>query len=87
MLTCTGDLSRNRRFGMSLAQGMDVEAARQHVGQVAEGVRTAEAAHKLAARHNIDIPIMQAVYEVISGQLEPMDAVQSLLARPAKSEY
>ncbi len=87
VLTCTGDLSRNRRFGMALAQGMDVKSAKQHIGQTAEGVRTAEAAYKLATRHNIDIPIMQAVYEVISGQATPMDAVQSLLARPSKSEY
>lgn len=87
VLTCTGELSRNRRFGMALAKGMSVIEAQRQVGQVVEGVRTASAACKLAARHDIDIPIMRAVDDVISGRLAPMDAVHSLLARPARPEF
>jgi len=87
VLTCTGDLSRNRRFGMALAQGMDAVKAQRHVGQVVEGVRTSAAVRRLAASHGVDIPIMCAVDEVISGRLLPMDAVRALLARPARPEF
>ncbi len=87
VLTCTGELSRNRRFGMALARGMDVAAAERHVGQVVEGVRTSAAVCRLAERHGVDVPIMRAVNEVISGQLAPMDAVHALLARPPRPEF
>ncbi len=87
VLTCTGELSRNRRFGMALARGMDVVEARRQVGQVVEGERTAAAVCQLADRHSVDIPIMRAVHEVISGRLAPMAAVQALLARPPRPEF
>jgi len=87
VLTCTGDLSRNRRFGMALAHGMGAAEAERHVGQVVEGVRTATAACRLAAGHGVEIPIMHAVHEVIRGNITPETAVQALLARPSRPEF
>jgi len=86
VLTCTGELSRNRRMGIALAQGMDARAAREHIGQVVEGIRTADAAVQLADKYGIEIPIMAAVHAVLQGKQTPMDAVQALLARPEKVE-
>ena len=86
VLTCTGELSRNRQMGMALAGGMSVEAARNHVGQIVEGEKTAIAACKLAEKHNIEMPIAQSVRAVLQGELEASEAVSRLLARPQKSE-
>jgi len=86
VLTCTGELSRNRQMGMLLAQGLSVEAAREKVGQVVEGEKTAIAACKLAEKQGIDMPIAQSVRAVLLDQLTARDAVQQLLARPEKSE-
>jgi len=86
VLTCTGSLSRNRKMGMALASGMDVDAARIHVGQVVEGERSALAACRLAESMHIDMPISQSVQALLSGQISPKEAVQTLLSRPEKNE-
>lgn len=86
VLTCTGELSRNRRMGMLLAEGLAVDEARNQIGQVVEGEKTAIAACKLAEKHAIDMPIAQSVRTVLLGRISASDAVQQLLARPEKSE-
>ncbi|MDQ6954037.1 MAG: NAD(P)H-dependent glycerol-3-phosphate dehydrogenase [Mariprofundaceae bacterium] len=86
VLTCTGSLSRNRKMGMALASGMDVNAARMHVGQVVEGERSALAACRLAKNMGIDMPITQGVQALLSGKVSPQQVVQTLLARPEKNE-
>ncbi|MDX8388103.1 MAG: NAD(P)H-dependent glycerol-3-phosphate dehydrogenase [Ghiorsea sp.] len=86
LLTCTGDLSRNRKMGMALASGMSVDAARKHVGQVVEGEKTAAAAVLLAKRYDIDMPITQMVHAVLSGSISSERAVEFLLARPERTE-
>ncbi|MDQ6974813.1 MAG: NAD(P)H-dependent glycerol-3-phosphate dehydrogenase [Mariprofundaceae bacterium] len=86
VLTCTGDLSRNRKMGQALASGMDVGQARAHVGQVVEGERSALAACRLSQKMNIDMPITQSVQALLSGQLSAQEAVQQLLMRPEKNE-
>jgi glycerol-3-phosphate dehydrogenase (NAD(P)+) len=86
VLTCTGDLSRNRRMGLMLARGMDVDTAKREVGQTVEGLRTAAAARDLAAKHGLEVPIIEVVYAVINGGMTPAGAVQSLLSRPEKAE-
>lgn len=86
VLTCTGELSRNRKMGMALAKGMSVEAARAHVGQIVEGEKTAFAACKLAEKHGIDMPISQIVRAVLLDEISGAKAVELLLARPEKSE-
>jgi glycerol-3-phosphate dehydrogenase (NAD(P)+) len=86
LLTCTGDLSRNRQMGIALASGMSVDDARKHVGQVVEGEKTAAAAVLLAKQYQIDMPITQMVHAVLSGSISSEKAVQSLLARPERTE-
>jgi len=87
VLTCTGGLSRNRRFGMALAQGMDVARAQAHIGQVVEGVRTSQAAHALAARLDVEAPLMESVYQILRGEIGLTDAVRELMERPERSEF
>lgn len=87
VLTCTGDLSRNRRFGYALAKGASSKEAKQKIGQAVEGVQTAEAACRLARKHHVDAPIMNTVYQLIKGEITPANAVESLMRRSGKSEY
>jgi glycerol-3-phosphate dehydrogenase (NAD(P)+) len=86
ILTATGDLSRNRRVGLRLAQGVPLETILSELGHVAEGVHSARSALALAARHDVDLPITQAVCAVLFEGLEPMRAVGNLLAREPKRE-
>lgn len=87
VLTCTGELSRNRRLGMALAEGLQTDAAQARIGQVAEGVRTAAAAHAMAQAMAVDVPLMEAVNLVLLGRLEAATAVSRLMARPERSEF
>jgi len=82
VLTCTGELSRNRRFGEAVAKGSGVEDAIVHIGQVVEGVRTAAAVASLATRLEIELPLMQTVHHVLSGALSLECAVWTLMSRP-----
>jgi len=86
VLTCTSDLSRNRRLGLALARGVTLDTAKEEIGQVIEGVRTAEAAYGLAQEKHIETPIIAAVHQVIQGRVTALDAVRSLLQRAEKSE-
>lgn len=86
VLTCTGDLSRNRRVGMRLAQGESLPAIVAALGHVAEGVRAARAARVLAAHHGIDMPICEAVDRVLHEGLSPREAVLELLRREPRPE-
>jgi len=86
VLTCTGSLSRNRRLGMAIATGADVGAAIHQIGQVVEGVRTAEAAHELAAQLGVEVPLMSAVHAVLKGRIDIREAIVELMSRPERSE-
>jgi glycerol-3-phosphate dehydrogenase (NAD(P)+) len=87
ILTCTGDLSRNRRVGLRLAAGASLEAVLRELGHVAEGVSTAREVGKLAASLGIEMPITRAVCRIIDGAVPARDAVQELLRRDPKAEY
>jgi glycerol-3-phosphate dehydrogenase (NAD(P)+) len=87
VLTCTGELSRNRRLGLALAQGVTAQQAQARIGQVVEGVRTAEAAHAMAQALGVDVPLMQAVHLVLRNELDPATAASQLMARPERSEF
>lgn len=86
VLTCTGDLSRNRRVGLSLAAGRSLAETVAELGHVAEGVACAEVVHARARECGVDLPIVAAVLDVLSGRLAPRDAVLSLLSREPKRE-
>jgi len=86
ILTCTGELSRNRRVGLALAQGKKLDDILRELGHVAEGVYTAAAVEKRALELGIDMPITRAVCAVLFGKVSPRDAVEQLLARDPKGE-
>jgi glycerol-3-phosphate dehydrogenase (NAD(P)+) len=86
VLTCTGDLSRNRRVGLELAAGRSLEAIVEGMQEVAEGVRTTRAACALAATHGVEMPISETVRQVLDGELPAAGAVEVLMTRQLRSE-
>jgi glycerol-3-phosphate dehydrogenase (NAD(P)+) len=86
VLTCTGDLSRNRRVGLALAQGKRLPAILAELGHVAEGVTAATAARALAAHHGVEMPICEVVCRVLHEDLPVRLAVEELLRREPRSE-
>ena len=86
ILTCTGDLSRNRRVGLALAEGRSLPQILEALGHVAEGVLTTETVVRRAHEQGVDMPITCAVHEVIQGRLAPRDAVEQLMTREARTE-
>ncbi len=86
ILTATGDLSRNRRVGLALAQGRALDTILRDLGHVAEGVRSAREIAKRAAAKGIDMPVTQAVNAVLEGRLTAAAAVEQLLSRDPRAE-
>ncbi|MGA8009616.1 MAG: NAD(P)H-dependent glycerol-3-phosphate dehydrogenase [Thiomonas sp.] len=86
VLTATGDLSRNRRVGLALAQGQSLEHIVAALGHVAEGVHTAQTALKLARAHRVAMPITEAVSRLLDGKLTPQAALDGLLQRQPRGE-
>lgn len=87
ILTCTGDLSRNRRVGLGLAQGMPLTEILAGLGHTAEGVYSAREVARLAAKLGIEMPITQAVCRVLDDPAAAGAAVKELLQREPKPEY
>jgi len=86
VLTCTGDLSRNRQVGLALAKGEPLVSIKERLGQVAEGVGTSKVAAALAERAGVEMPITQQVMNVLHRGQPPAVAVATLLARELKPE-
>jgi len=86
LLTCTGDLSRNRRVGLGLGSGHKLEEIVADLGEVAEGVETTRAAVRLAARLGVEAPISSQVRAVLDGEKTPQEAGLALMTRQLKSE-
>lgn len=86
VLTCTGDLSRNRSVGLELGRGRRLEEILAGMAEVAEGVRTTHAACELAGRAGVELPIAGMVREVLDGRLAPAAAVEKLMTRELKHE-
>ncbi len=86
ILTCTGELSRNRRVGLMLAEGLSVGDILARLGHVAEGVFTAKEVKRLAEAKGIEMPITRAVCAVLYDALPPREAVQMLLSRDPREE-
>jgi len=87
VLTCTGDLSRNRRVGLALAAGKALPQIITELGHVAEGIAAATAVRSLARHHRLDMPICEVVYRVLHEGLAPRDAVLALLRREPRPEH
>lgn len=86
VLTATGDLSRNRKVGLLLAQGLSLEQAVTSLGHVAEGVYSARTVHQRARQLGVDMPITEAVVELLDGRLKASEAVQVLMGRGPRGE-
>lgn len=86
ILTCTGDLSRNRQLGLRLAAGEGLEGALRGLGHVAEGATTALEAAGLAVELGVETPITQAVAQILRQEIPPREAVSGLLSRNLKDE-
>ncbi|MEH0165334.1 NAD(P)H-dependent glycerol-3-phosphate dehydrogenase [Roseateles microcysteis] len=87
VLTATGDLSRNRRVGLMLAEGLDLKQILQRLGHVAEGVYSAPTVLARAQASGVEMPITAAVVEVLDGRLSVLDAIDVLMGRQARSEH
>lgn len=86
VLTCTGDLSRNRQVGLALGRGENLAEVLARLGQVAEGVATARIAAALAAKVSVPMPITANVAAVLFGNKSPREAMTGILARDARAE-
>lgn len=87
VLTCTGDLSRNRRLGLALGRGVPIDEAVREIGQVVESVITADEVARLASQHGLDLPIASGVRAVLHGEVTPVEGLRALMAREQKPEY
>ncbi len=86
VLTATGNLSRNRKFGYLIGKGLSINKALEEVNQVVEGVKTVKAIKKLIDIYNLELPISEMVYRVVYENLPINEAVKSLMTRELKSE-
>ncbi|MFB9136456.1 NAD(P)H-dependent glycerol-3-phosphate dehydrogenase [Vibrio olivae] len=86
VLTCTDNQSRNRRFGLALGQGKDVDTAQDDIGQVVEGYRNTKEVWMLAQRKGVEMPIVEQIYQVLYQGKDAKMAAQDLLARDKKTE-
>jgi glycerol-3-phosphate dehydrogenase (NAD(P)+) len=86
VLTCAGDLSRNRRVGIQIAQGTSVQQVTRGTRMVAEGIRNTRSVYRLARSLKVEMPIVEQMYKVIYEGKEPADAVRDLMQRSLKPE-
>lgn len=86
VLTCTGDLSRNRHVGVELGRGRSLDDILSGMRMVAEGIRTTRAALDLGARHDIELPIAAQMGAVLDGRRSPREAVEALMGRRQRPE-
>jgi len=86
VLTCTGELSRNRAVGIQLAQGRKLDEIVGSMRMVAEGIKTTTAAVELARRHGVEMPIAEQMHQMLHHGLDPREAVRRLMERSLKGE-
>lgn len=86
VLTCTGDLSRNRRVGIELGRGRTLPEILAGLRMVAEGVRTTRAALALGQQHGVELPIAAQMAAVLDGRISPLQAVETLMGRRQRPE-
>jgi glycerol-3-phosphate dehydrogenase (NAD(P)+) len=86
VLTCTGELSRNRTVGVELGRGRKLDDIIGSMRMVAEGVKTTAAAVALAAKHRVEMPITRQVHRILEGKVSPREAIRELMERSLKEE-
>ena len=87
ILTCMGDLSRNRQTGLRLGKGEKIEDILKSTPHVSEGVPTSKAVHEIAAKKDLDLPNMEHIYKILYEGLAPKDAFEILMSRELKKEF
>jgi glycerol-3-phosphate dehydrogenase (NAD(P)+) len=86
VLTCTGDLSRNRTVGLKIGRGLSREDITGSMNMVAEGVKTARSVYELAKKRRVEMPIATQVYQILYEGKDPREAVKALMGRDLKLE-
>ncbi len=86
VLTCTGDLSRNRQVGIQLARGRTLDEIVRSMRMVAEGIKTTTATIALAEKHGVEMPVVQQVYRLLKGEVTAQEAIRELMERSLKEE-
>ncbi len=86
VLTCTGELSRNRTVGMELGKGKKLDEIIKEIHQVAEGVFTTKSAYELSKKLSVEMPITEAVYKILYNDISPKEVVKELMQRELKKE-
>jgi glycerol-3-phosphate dehydrogenase (NAD(P)+) len=86
VLTCTGELSRNRTVGYKLGEGIKLKDVLSEMKMVAEGVNTTRAVYKLSQKYGVEMPITEQVYRLLYENKEPKDVVKDLMSRELKDE-
>ena len=86
IVTCSSNHSRNRRAGILIGQGKTVEETKKEVGMTIESIDNIEVAYKLAKKYNVEMPIVNTVYDVLFNKLDPKEGVNKLMTRTLKSE-
>ena len=86
IVTCGSQHSRNRRAGVMIGKGFSIEEARKEIGMTIESVDNIDVAYKLAKKYNVEMPIVNAVYDVVYNGLDPKTAVENLMTRTLKEE-
>ena len=86
IVTCLSEHSRNRRAGRCIGRGLSIEETKKEVGMTIESIDNIEVAHELAKKYNIEMPIVNTVYDVLFNNLKPRDAVIKLMTRDKKCE-
>ena len=86
IVTCLSEHSRNRRAGRCIGRGLSIEETQKEVGMTIESIDNIEVAYQLSQKYNIEMPIVNTVYDVLFNGLKPQDAVIKLMTRQKKSE-
>lgn len=86
IVTCGSQHSRNRRAGKLIAEGYSVEETKKEIGMTIESIDNIDVAYSLAKKYNIEMPIVETVYNVLYHNLNPKDAVNILMTRELKAE-
>lgn len=86
ILTCSSDESRNRRAGRLIGKGLSIDKVKEEIGMTIESIDNIEVAKKLAEKYNVEMPIVNAAYNILYNDLKPNDAVNALMQRAKKFE-
>lgn len=86
IVTCGSEHSRNRRAGELLAKGYSIEEVKQHIGMTVESIDNIDSAYHLAKKYQVEMPIVETVYDVLYHGLDPKEAVNILMTRELKEE-